>query len=111
MVDQPRHRDREIDRDAAVRGARVELAGEGRRHPQRDAAVDGLEVESWSVPSFAGELDVQAAVDRFAANIPADVVQLNAAVDGVRIDAAAQVLDVDAAVGRVDAQLGFARYL
>src|SRR6185369_6174233 len=55
-------------------------------------------VEPRSVPVIAGEVDVDAAVGRFAADVAADVTQGEAAVLRVEGRGAVEVLDRDAAV-------------
>ena len=110
-VEQPGDGDREVHGDAAVGRARIELARESGRHGQRDAAVDGLQVESRSIPLFVGQLDAQPAVDGLASDVAVHVAEHDAAVHGVCVDAAADVLDDDAAVGGVHAEVGLARHL
>src|SRR4029453_5103318 len=105
-VDGPADGEREVGGDAAVGGARVELAREPVRHCQRNASVDGLQLQSRSIPLFIGQFGAHAAVDRLASDVAIHVTEHDSAVHGVCVDAAAHVFDDDAAVGGVDANVG-----
>src|SRR4029453_2252816 len=98
------HGNRDVDVQSAVDRAGVEVRRVLLRNSQLDAAVAGLDVESFTAPRRAIEIDVHAAVARAPLHVAREPRELHTPVDRPELDLPLDIVDADSPVGRLQGE-------
>ena len=111
VFDLPLDCDGEVDFDSAIDSAGFKMRRVVLRHAQVDATIGGLGVQALTLPTRAGERNVESAVDGFTANIAGKPVKTHPAIGGLEVQIAIESRQVDAAIHGVKVSSKMTRHM